>query len=129
MTLVCVEESGAGQAAVAEHAGQVGQPPALVLRDRVIGAHQFVCFLVGEDIAAGLAGVGRLAVETLEKERDRYIERRRDILHAAGAYPVRPGLVFVDLLKLDADPIAKLLLSHSRQATALAYPLPDMNIY
>ncbi len=61
--------------------------------------------------------------------RHRYLQRRRDVPHAADADPVRPALVFLDLLELDADPVAKLLHGYSRQATELTDPLPDMNIY
>ncbi|MCH8951617.1 MAG: hypothetical protein IID49_05770, partial [Proteobacteria bacterium] len=37
--------------------------------------------------------------------------------------------VFLDLLELDANLVAKLLLGHAHHPTALANPLSNVNIY
>jgi len=75
------------------------------------------------------ARIGYLAVEPLEEERYRHLHRRRDVPNEAGVDTVRPGLVFPDLLELDANTVAKLPLGHSQRPAAMADPPPNMNIY
>ncbi len=95
----------------------------------MLGAHQIERFLIGEDVAAGLARIARLAVEPVEEEQHRHLHRRCDIPYTACADAIGSGLVLLDLLVRDANTVAKLLRGHSQQRTALAYPLPDTNIY
>jgi hypothetical protein len=50
------------------------------------------------------------------------------VLEAAGAYAIGPLLVFLDLLKGDAEGLAQLLLTHSKHHTAEANPTADMDV-
>ena len=48
---------------------------------------------------------------------------------ASNISDVTPGLDFHNLLDRDANTVTKLLQGHSHRPTALANPLPDVNIY
>ena len=101
----------------------------LRLRDRVIGAHQRQRFLVGEDVASDLAHrrLG-LAGEPLEEERDRYVERVGDIPQTRGGDAVHAGLVFLNLLELDANLVGQLLLRHADQPAPMTDAFAHVDI-
>ena len=64
-----------GSGDVAEDAGQIEQPAALRLRDRVVGAHQLQRLLVGEQVAALGVG-GRGGARSRRRPRPRSPRRR-----------------------------------------------------
>src|ERR1051325_3482280 len=74
------------------------------------------------------AGVLRSAVRRAEEERHRYIERLGDPHQPAGADPVHALLVFLHLLKRDAEQVAELGLRHALGHAPRPDALADFDI-
>src|SRR5690606_4849579 len=120
---------------VTQHAGEIEEPPPLRFGNRVIGPNELEGLLVGQQIAALLFRLGLrtrcgriLLLDSLEEEADRDAERLGDVPEPRGADPVHAGLVFLDLLELDADDIAELLLGHSDHPPPVPDPLANMHV-
>ena len=96
---------------------------------RIVRPDEFQRLLVGEKVAAlrqivGRVGGGRrLVLEPLEEEADRDVERLGDVPEPRRADPVHAGFVLLDLLKLDPDDVAELLLGHADHPAAMPDPL------
>ena len=94
-----------------------------------------------ERILLGRLGVGfdlarhRLVVTAfgfgmhiVEEKLDRNLQYARHLEQAAGADAVGPAFVFLDLLEVQPDRAAELLLAHAHQRAAQADPGADVNV-
>jgi len=96
-----------------------------LILDLAIGAQQPEAEgAVQEQQAFDLA---RFAVTIIE-ECDGNIERRGDLLKTGGAYAVHALLVFLNLLKADAQLVAELRLRDSLLDAPQPDPLPQFNV-
>jgi len=86
-------------------------------------------FLNDADLLRGfLAGDGIEHGRPFEKEGWRNVERPRDLLQPARPDPIRALLVFLHLLKGQAERISELFLAHAEHDTAHAHPTTDMPV-
>ena len=74
-----------------------------------------------------IAESGRIA-HAFIKEIHRHIEDARHFVKAAGADAIDAFLVFLDLLKGEAEQIAQLFLTHSNQHAPDAHAIADLNV-
>jgi len=80
--------------------------------------------ILGKPLAAGPF----LAGKVFKKEADRDSENGGDGLQAARANPIRPFLVFLDLLKGNAKIFTELFLTHSQHISPKPYSAPNMDV-
>ncbi len=119
---------------VAQDTGQLKQPPALIFGNCVVAADKVHCFLVSEHIRWRLCSaisrdVTRPVVQTLEKERHRNTHRFPDVPKPGRTYAIGPGLIFLDLLKLDANHISQFLLGHTNEPAPLTDTFSHMSVH
>src|SRR5688572_3641872 len=74
------------------------------------------------------AAAGAAEREALEEARRRHVERHADVVQAAGGDAVDALLVFLHLLKGDAEEIGKPLLAHADFEPAGADALADLSV-
>ena len=77
---------------------------------------------------AGRGQVGDVRRHFLEEEGDRHVEDHRDLVQTAGADSIGATLVFLYLLKGQAERLAELLLAQSEECPPQADATSDMDV-
>lgn len=106
----------------------------------VVGSNQFQCFPPGERVLFPSRGrMGGIDGEAnppildfvwyfFEKIGDGNVQNTAQVVHPAGADPVRPSLVFLNLLKRQTDRLTQPFLAKSEEGATQSDATPDMDI-
>ena len=76
-----------------------------------------------------LLGLGDLRTDALKEERHRCVQCGGSTHQHGHGDPVSPTLIFLDLLKTDADDFAQLPLAQAEQLASGTQTTPDDNVH